>query len=72
MGVYIQDKKLVIIAQPKTIRFNLTKKIDSNLKHDFGHIIKHIEFLAEQRIKSEIDQLLFKYKHENDIHEQEK
>ena len=32
-------------------------------------IIRHNEFLAEERIKNKTEQLLSKYKHENDIHE---
>ena len=72
MGVHIYDKKLPITAEPKTIRFSLTKKIDDSLKHETDSIVKCNYFLAKQKIKKEIDKLLFKYKHENDIHQQGK
>ena len=32
-------------------------------------MIRNNEFLVKQRIKNEIERLLSKYKHENDIHE---
>ena len=72
MGVYIEDNKLVIITEPKAVCFNLTKKIDNNLKHEIGHIIKSNEFLAEPRIKNEIERILSIYNHGNDIHEHRK
>ena len=40
-----------------------------NLKHDIEFIIKNNESLPENKIKNEIEQLLLKYKHGNDIHE---
>ena len=40
------------------------------MKHKIEFIIKSNEFLAENKIKNEIEQLLLKYKHGNDIHEQ--
>ena len=45
------------------------KNIDKNLKHEIEFIIKNIESLAENKIKSKIEQLLSKYKDENNIHE---
>ena len=45
------------------------KTFDQNLKHEAEFIIKFNEFLAENKIKNEIEQLLSKYKHGNDIHE---
>ena len=33
------------------------------------NILKSSESLAENKIKNEIQQLVLKYKHENDIHE---
>ena len=43
-----------------------------NLKHEIDFVIKRNGFLAEQRRKIEINQLLIKSKNENDIHEQRK
>ena len=36
------------------------------------NILKSSESLAENKIKNEIQQLVLKYKHENDIHEHRK
>ena len=57
MSMHIDDNKLAIITEPKTICFNLTKNVDDSLRQEIDQIIKHNGFLAEQRIKSEIDQL---------------
>ena len=65
----IEDSMLVIITEPKIIRFDLLKDVSNNLKHEIDSIIKHNEYLAENTIKHEIDQLLSKYKYGNDIHE---
>ena len=46
-------------SQISYFHFNLPKNVDKNLKHETGQIIKHDEFLAEQRIRNDIDQLLF-------------
>ena len=72
MGIYINDKKLLIIASPKSIRFALPIEVNKSLKHEIKFIISLNKLLAEYTIKSEISQLLFKYKHENDIHEHKK
>ena len=69
MGEHINDNKLVIIEEPKNIRFNLTKMVENNLKHEIKYIEKHNEFFYCQRIESVISQLLWKYKHANDIRE---
>ena len=61
-------KKLVIITEPKTISFDLTKKVDNSLKYEADHM-KHNGFLAEHKIKKKTERLFFKYKHKNDIHE---
>ena len=73
MGIHIVDNKLVA-TEPKTFHFDfdLPKDVDKSLKHEIDHIIKHNGFLAEQRIKNELDLLLYKYKHGNDIHEYRK
>ena len=54
MGMYINDNKLVTIIVPKTICFDLSKKIDNSLKHEINFIVKRSEFLGEHKIKSEI------------------
>ena len=72
MEVIINDNKLVIITEPKTIHFDLPKDVGNNLKHKIYFIIKCNAFLAEHTIKNETGQLLSKYKHGNDIHEQQK
>ena len=68
MGVCIDDNKLVIITEPKTIRFNLAKKVDSSLKHETDHAIKCNGSLAKHTIKKEISQFLSKFKNGDDIH----
>ena len=40
MGVYIDDKTLLIIAEPKAISFDLPKDVDKNLKHGIDFTIK--------------------------------
>ena len=72
MEVIINDNKLVIITEPKTIHFDLPKDVGNNLKHKIYFIIKCNAFLAEHTIKNETGQLLSEYKHGNDIHEQQK
>ena len=52
--------------------FDRPKDVDANLKHEIENIIKSNESLAENKIKNEIEQLLLKYKHGNDIHEHRK
>ena len=44
----------------------------THLKHETNFTIKHNNCLAENTVKSKIRQLLFKYKHRNDVHEQRK
>ena len=50
MEVYIGENKLVIITEPRSISFNLTNKADNSLKHKIDSIIKHNEFLNEERM----------------------
>ena len=52
--MYSNDNKLVTIIVPKTIRFDLSKKIDNSLKLEINFIIKQSEFLGQHKIKSEI------------------
>ena len=54
MGVNIKDNKLIIIAKPKTIRFDLTKDVCNDSKYEINSIKKHNEFLADHLIKNEI------------------
>ena len=62
---------MIVIRDPKTFYFNfdLPKDVDENLKRETEFIIKSNESLAEVIIKNEIEQLLLKYKHGNNIHE---
>ena len=62
------------IRDSKIFKFNfdLTKYVDENLKREIEFIIKSNESLAEIIIKNEIEQLLLKYKHGNNIHKHRK
>ena len=62
---YDSDKR----SQNFCFNFDWPKDVDKNLKHEIEFIIKSNESLADNKIKSEIEQLLSKYKHGNDIHE---
>ena len=64
-------ENMIAIRDSKTFKFNfdLTKYVDENLKREIEFIIKSNESLAEIIIKNEIEQLLLKYKHGNNIHE---
>ena len=72
MGGQTGDNKLVIKREPKTLYFDLSEHSDNNSKQEISSIIKHNELLAEHTIKNESRQLLSKYKHAKDIHEQGK
>ena len=65
------EEDMIVIRDPKTFCFDFDwpKDIDENLKDEIEFIIKSNESLAENKIKSEIEQLLVKYKHGNNIHE---
>ena len=54
MVVYTDNNKLSIITMPKTIRFNLAKKMDNSLKQEIDFVIKRNGFLAEERIKTRL------------------
>ena len=62
---------MIVIRDSKTFYFdfNWPKDFDDNLKHEIDFIIKSNEYLAENKIKSYIEILLSKYKHENNSHE---
>ena len=66
------EEIMIVTRDPKTFCFNFDwlKCVDENLKHEIEFIIKSNESLAEKiKIKNEIEQLLLKYKHGNNIHE---
>ena len=67
--VHINDNKLLIITEPKTIYFDLTQDVVNNLKHEIDFIIKQNDFLADHTIKNEISQILSKHKHGNYNHQ---
>ena len=46
--------------------------VDENLRNEIEFIIKSNESLAENEIKSEIEQLFLKHKHGSNIHEHRK
>ena len=56
---------MILIREPQTFCFNFNwlKYVDKNLKHEIEFIVKSIESLAENKLKSEIEKLLLKYKH---------
>ena len=61
---------MIVIRDPKTFCFNFNwpKDVEENLKHGIEFIIKNNKPLAENKIKNNIEQLLSKYKHGNNIH----
>ena len=65
---------MIVITDPKTFYFHFDwpKDADEILKHETEFIIKSNESLAENKIENEIDQLLYKYIHGNNIHEHRK
>ena len=65
---------MIAISDPKTFDFNFDwlKDIDENLNHEVEFIVKSNEYLAENKKKIEIEQLLLKYKHGNNIHKNRK
>ena len=62
---------MIAIRDPKTFYFDFDwpKDVDQNLKHEIEFLIKSNESFAENKIKNEIEQLLPKYKHGNNIYE---
>ena len=65
------EENMIVIIDPKTFYFyfDWLKNVDENLKYETEFIIKSNESLAENKIKSKIEQLLSKYKYGNNIHE---
>ena len=66
---HIVDNKLVTATETKKFCFGLPKDSGNNLEHENYSIIKHDKLLAEHKIKSEIRNLLSKYKHGHNTHE---
>ena len=55
MNIYIDDyKNLVIITPAKTIRANLSIKINESLKYDVKFIVSRNESLIQNKIKNNI------------------
>ena len=63
------EENMIVLRDPKLFFLILPKDVDENLKREIEFIIKSNESLAEIIIKNEIEQLLLKYKHGNNIHE---
>ena len=65
------EDNMIVVRCPKTLCFNFDrpKDVDENLKRETEYIIKSNEFLAENKMKNEIKQILLKYKQGNNIHE---
>ena len=65
------EENITVIRDPKTFYFGFDwpKDVDENLKHEIEFIIKNIESLPDNNIKNDMEQLLSKYKHGNNIQE---
>ena len=68
------EENTVAIRKPETFYFyfDLPRDINKNMKHDIEFIIKSNESLFESKMKNQIEQLLYKYKHGNDTRENRK
>ena len=73
MGEHIEDNMHVVREREIVyFHFDLPKDVGKNLKHGLAFTTKHNESLAERKIKNKIDQLSFKHKCGNNIHEHRK
>ena len=65
----VMEENMIMIRDPKTFYFDFhwPKDVDENLKHGIEFIIKTNESLAKNKIKNDIEQLLYKYKSGNNI-----
>ena len=65
---------MIVIRDPKTwyFDFDWPENVDENLKHKTEFTIKSNNSSADNKIKNEIEELLFKYKHGNNVHEHRK
>ena len=68
------EENMIVIRDPRTFYFHFDwpKNFDENLKDEIELIIKSNKSLAQKKMKTEIEQLLSKYKYGNNIHEQRK
>ena len=68
------EENMIVVRDTKTFYFDFhwPKAVDGNLKHKIAYIIKSNGYLAKNKIKNDIEQSLFKYKHGNNIHEHRK
>ena len=68
------EENMIVIRDPQNFDFDFDwpKDVHENLKHEIEFIVKSNESLVENKIKNEIEQLLSKYKHGNNIHEHRK
>ena len=66
----IMEEKMIMIRDPKLFcyNFNWPKNVDENLRHEIESIIKSNKYLTKNKIKYDIEKLLLKYKHRNNIH----
>ena len=48
MAVIIKDSEPVIITEPKTLSFDLPKKVNNKLEHEIDFIIKRNKFSIEE------------------------
>ena len=60
------------MRDPKTFCFDFdwSKDIDENLKHEIEFLVKSNKSFSENKIKNKAEQLLSRYKHGKNIHEQ--
>ena len=73
-SIKIQSRKYDCYKRPLQFLFHFDwpKDFDENFKHEIEFTITSNDCLAENKIKNEIEQLLSKYKHGNDILEHRK
>ena len=64
------EENMIMIKDPKKSCFNFdfSKDVDEDLKNKIEFILKSNESLSENGIRNEIEQLLLKHRHENNIH----
>ena len=69
--IAIMKENMIVTRDPKTFCFSFDwlRYVDVNLKHEIEFIISNNEYLAENTLKTEIEQFLLKFKHGKDIHE---
>ena len=62
----------MIVIRDFYFYFEWPKDIDKNFKHEIEFIRKSNESLVENKLKNKTEQLLSRYKHGNNVHEQGK